>query len=98
MESPQQGELILDLLSTHNHVIGKINATDRKENSHSLATNAVRRAQQAHNYNTGVRRESKARLCGHNPVAGKTPKWEAKDDSTWTGCPLGLTKTHQAAR
>ena len=39
-----------------------------------------------------------ARLCGHNPAAGKTPKWEAKDNSTQTGCPLGLTKTHQAAR
>ena len=72
-----------------------INATGRKESSHSLTTNVVKRAQQAHHYNAG---ESKARLRGHNPVAGKTPKREAKDDSTQTGCPLGLTKTHQAAR
>ena len=76
--------------------ISKNKATRRKGNS--LATNAVRRARQAHNYNAGVKRESKARLRGHNPTAGKTPKREAKDDMTRTGCPLGLTKTHQAAR
>ena len=52
----------------------------------------------AHNYNTGTRNKDSARLHGHNPAAGKTPKWEAKDDSTRTGCPLGLTKTHQTAR
>ena len=51
----------------------------QKESSHSLTTDAVKRAQQAHHYNTG---ESKARLRGHNPAAGKTPKREAKDDST----------------
>ena len=73
----------------------KIKATGRKKSSHSLATKAVKRAQQAHRYNTG---ESKARLCGHNPATGETPKWEAKDDSTRTDCPLELTKTHQAAR
>ena len=27
------------------------------------------------------------KLQGHNPVAGKTPKWEAKDDAAQTGCP-----------
>ena len=39
-----------------------------------------------------------ARLRGHNLATSKTPKREAKDNSTRTGCPLGLTKTHQAAR
>ena len=38
------------------------------------------------------------RLRGHNLAVGKTPKWEAKDDSTQTGCLLRLTKTHQVAR
>ena len=73
----------------------KNNATGRKESRYSLATDAVKRAQQAHHYNTGG---STARLHGHNPAAGKTPKREAKDNSTQTGCPLGLTKTHQAVR
>ena len=72
-----------------------INATGRKGSSHSLVTDAVKRAQQAHHYNTGG---NEARLRGHNPAAGKTSKQEAKDDSTQTGYPLGLMKTHQAAR
>ena len=52
----------------------------------------------AQNYNTGARNKGSVRLHGHNPAAGKTPKWEAKDDSTGFGYPLGLMKTHQAAR
>ena len=52
----------------------------------------------AHNYNTRARNKDSARLRGHNPTVGKTPKWEAKDNSTRTGCPLGLMKTHQAAQ
>ena len=52
----------------------------------------------AHNYNAGERSKDSARLHGHNPVAGKISKWEAKDDSTQTCYPLELTKTHEAAR
>ena len=72
--------------------------TGRKENTHSLATKAVKGLTTAHNYNTRVGNKDSARLHGHNSTVGKTLKWETKDDSTRTGCPLGLLKTHQAAR
>ena len=36
-----------------------INATSRKGNTHSLAINAIRRAQPAHNYNTGSKEKTK---------------------------------------
>ena len=52
----------------------------------------------AHNYNKGARSKDRARLRGYNPAAGKTPKRKARDDSTRTGCPLRLTKTHQETR
>ena len=48
----------------------------------------------AHNYSTG---ENEARLRGHNPAAGKTPKWEAKTTRHRLAVPSGLrrpTKQH----
>ena len=47
----------------------------------------------ARSYNVGEGKMA-TKLQGHNPAAGKTPKWEAKDDVTRSGCPPGLTKTH----
>ena len=47
-----------------------------------MATKVVKGLTTAHNYNTRPRNKDSVRLRGHNPAAGKTLKWEAKDDST----------------